>query len=95
MEYQEYSRRLPEDAAAHNDLGYTYYRLRRFDEAVSEYETSLKLNPKAGLAYYNLALVYYAEGDKTNALDACLKAVANGYSGDPKFIAALHASETK
>jgi TolB-like protein/Tfp pilus assembly protein PilF len=49
-----------EDAWAHTALGSVYFSTRRLDDALSEYETALQLNPNFCLAqgYYALALSY-------------------------------------
>ena len=56
-------RRLPpisEDAWAHAALGSVYFSTRRLDDALSEFELALQLNPNFCLAqgYYALALSY-------------------------------------
>jgi TolB-like protein len=49
-----------EDAWAHTALGSVFFSTRRLDDALSEYETALQLNPNFCLAqgYYALALSY-------------------------------------
>jgi TolB-like protein/Tfp pilus assembly protein PilF len=49
-----------EDAWAHTALGSVYFSTRRLDDALSEFETALRLNPNFCLAqgYYALALSY-------------------------------------
>jgi TolB-like protein/Tfp pilus assembly protein PilF len=49
-----------EDAWAHTALGSVYFSTRRLDDALSEFEQALKLNPNFSLAqgYYALALSY-------------------------------------
>ncbi len=49
-----------EDPWAHNALGHVHLFSRRFDDALAEYETALRLNPNFALAqgYYGLSLSY-------------------------------------
>ncbi|MBR0712534.1 winged helix-turn-helix domain-containing protein [Bradyrhizobium liaoningense] len=49
-----------EDPWAHNALGHVHLFARRFEDALAEFETALRLNPNFALAqgYYGLALSY-------------------------------------
>ena len=58
-----------EDPWAHHALGCTHLFARRFDDALAEFETALRLNPNFSLAqgYHGLALAYcgrWAEADE-------------------------------
>jgi tetratricopeptide (TPR) repeat protein/DNA-binding winged helix-turn-helix (wHTH) protein/TolB-like protein len=53
-----------EDCLANALLG-----LGRYDEAISEYERILRLNPRYPLAHYHLALAYEGKGDTARADD--------------------------
>jgi tetratricopeptide (TPR) repeat protein len=88
-EFTKYVERLPEDPIGHNDLGYTYFLLKRHEDAIREYQTALALDPQNGLMHYNLALAYDAQGNKVEALKACLKAQSCGYAGNPQFLEML------
>jgi Flp pilus assembly protein TadD len=46
-----------------NNLGILYLRTRRRDEAVSEFETCMRVAPAFDQSYLNLARVYAIEGD--------------------------------
>jgi TolB-like protein/cytochrome c-type biogenesis protein CcmH/NrfG len=57
-----------EDAWAHQGLGYVYLFARRFDDALAEFELSIRLNPNFALAhaFYAVTLCYagrWEEGD--------------------------------
>ena len=52
----------PEFAYAHFQLAYVYTALKRIDEARSEYERTIALDPKMAEAYLNLGLLYMSEG---------------------------------
>jgi len=45
-----------------NNLGYTYFLLRRYEEAIDALKQSLSLNPHLGVAHVNLAVVYAEAG---------------------------------
>ena len=64
-----------EDAWAHTALGGVYFATRRLDDALSELEQALVLNPNFSLAqgYYALALCY--AGRSTDAFEAAQRAI--------------------
>jgi TolB-like protein/tetratricopeptide (TPR) repeat protein len=64
-----------EDAWAHTALGSVYFSTRRLDDALSEYETALQLNPNFCLAqgYYALALSY--GGRHEDSFEAAQRAI--------------------
>ncbi len=57
---------MPDDPAAHFNLGASYEKAGRAKDAVREFEETLKHNPKSAEAHYNLALLYekLREGEK-------------------------------
>ena len=52
-----------EDAALRNNLGCLYVRQDRPELAAATFQAVLSQNPDAAQARYNLALLYYAQGD--------------------------------
>jgi len=59
QDYEAYLAKKPDDASVHYNLGYVYTALERPDEAKSEYEKAVLLdpdNPKMAAAYRNLGL---------------------------------------
>ncbi|HEV8346897.1 MAG TPA: tetratricopeptide repeat protein [Vicinamibacterales bacterium] len=46
--------RAPADAALHDDAAMLYLELRRYDEAIRHFSTSLELKPGSAVAHYNL-----------------------------------------
>ena len=55
-DYQQYLAKKPDDATVHFDLGYVYTALNRTDDAKSEYQKAVALDPKMSAAYLNLGL---------------------------------------
>ena len=55
-DYQQFLDKKPDDATVHFNLGYVYTALNRPDDAKSEYQKAIELNPKMGAAYLNLGL---------------------------------------
>lgn len=60
--------RNPRDAKAHRRRGLLKARCRRYDEALQDFERTLKLAPDDGHAYGLRALVWAKKGDRDRAL---------------------------
>jgi tetratricopeptide (TPR) repeat protein len=59
QDYQNYLAKKPDDASVHYNLGYVYAALQRPDDAKSEYEKAIALDPddpKMAPAYQNLGI---------------------------------------
>ena len=65
----------PQIRIAHYDLGVLDARQRNFDEAVSQFQQAVTMDPKQADAHYRLAEVYRAQG-KTQLAQEELKKVA-------------------
>src|SRR5690606_21342071 len=69
-------------AIAHNNLGLVLHRLKRFDEAIAEYRTSIAINESIsntlGLSqnYNNIANSLVGKGEYDSANEYLLKAVS-------------------
>jgi Tfp pilus assembly protein PilF len=61
---------------AHNNLGNTYDKMGRFNEAISEYKKALAINPNLAEAYVNLGSVYVEKGGFNEAISEYKKALA-------------------
>jgi len=59
-------------AAAHNNLGLSYTRQRRYGEAIAQFQASLALKPEATVRT-NLRFAYAMKGDYLNALAGVAK----------------------
>lgn len=66
----------PDYLAAHNDLGVQYLRLKRFDEAASEFEMVLEKSPKFFNARLNLGIVRVEQHHYREAIDHLTQAIA-------------------
>jgi protein O-mannosyl-transferase len=60
--FTDTARKSPDGDIPHYDLGYAYLRLGRIDEAISEYQTAIKLNPDFFGAHYDLGYAYLRLG---------------------------------
>lgn len=73
-----------------NSLGYTYYLVKWYDQALKAYGQALTLNPDFALCHYNKALVHYAFGQFSLAEQHLKTATALGYEGAPAFRRAVY-----
>lgn len=64
-----------ESARVHTELGAEYFRLKRFDVALEEFNTAIDRSPNYALAYNGLGLVYAALGEKSRAETAFKRAI--------------------
>ena len=58
----------PSYMKAHRLLGWAYFEMGKYDEAIKALDRYIKSNAKDGWAYYERALAYYKKGDLQNAL---------------------------
>ena len=65
---------MPDDPAAHFNLGAAYEKVGRVKDAVREFEETLQHNPKSAEAHYNLALLYEKLNEGEKAILNILKA---------------------
>ncbi len=59
--YRELSRSSPNDVSFHFRLAVAARKAGLIDEAISEYQAALRLDPSLGEAHYNLAVLYVRE----------------------------------
>lgn len=55
---------------SYNDLGIVYMYLGQFDTATKQFEEALKVSPKSGQIYYNLALLQQRQGKDAEAFNS-------------------------
>lgn len=87
-DFQEYLAQKPDDATVHFDLGYAYTALHRADDAKSEYQKAIALDPKMGPAYLNLGLTLLpnSPGDAIDPLQHAADLLPD--QARPKFLLA-------
>ncbi len=66
----------PDSATAHEYLGYALYEKGMVDEAIEQYQRSLKINPELIDAHINLGVAYSARKLTDRAIDEYRKALA-------------------
>lgn len=67
-------------------LGDHYLRDGKTSSAISEYQKALKINPKSGAAYFNLAIAFYTERN----IDGAISALEEVVKLDPSDIEARY-----
>jgi len=60
----------PDNALAHYNLGVSLMGQDRPDDAILEYNRTIKIDPKYSNAYYALGMIYQAKGDQQDAVTA-------------------------
>lgn len=58
--------------------GNIFFKLRKFEEAYSQYQEAIRINPKFGDAYNNLANLYYMSKQYQKALECLNQAETSG-----------------
>lgn len=82
-----YAHNTFDEAKVRFERGLEYTYAGRLDEAVSEYEASIRLNPDVAEVYNNLGFIYFDKGDLPKAVFYHRKSLeinpylANGYYG--------------
>lgn len=64
-----------ESARVHTELGAEYFRLKRYEVALEEFNTAIERSPNYALAYNGLGLVYAALGEQARAEDAFKRSI--------------------
>jgi TolB-like protein/Tfp pilus assembly protein PilF len=72
----------PVNALAHSTLGGAYSRGGRYDEALAEFQTSLRLAPGRSLAHYSVGILYLQKGDPKAALEEMKKEPGDSWRRD-------------
>lgn len=65
--YTESLKRKPGMADSHNDRGFSYYKMGKFDLALKDFNKAQQINPKLPYPYLNRGNVYKRFGDAERA----------------------------
>ena len=63
--------------------GNIFFKLRKFEEAYAQYQEAIRINPKFGDAYNNLANLYYMSKQYQKALECLNQAETSGAEVNP------------
>jgi tetratricopeptide (TPR) repeat protein/tRNA A-37 threonylcarbamoyl transferase component Bud32/TolB-like protein len=75
--YSAFLNTRPDSASAHNNLGRIYMQMRRFPEAVAQFQEAIRLDPDLFLAYFSLNTIYlYELGDNDSAIATAQRQLA-------------------
>ncbi len=58
----------PDGAGSHNDLGFAYLQLGRYEQAAVAFGEAIHLDPGSGRAYFNLGLALEKLGHREDAV---------------------------
>lgn len=60
---------VPQSARIHNDLGYTYYKMEKMEDAITSFKASMQIDPAYTLPYNNLGVIYTSAGKYGDAAE--------------------------
>jgi len=63
------------DAAGHNNRGFDYYQIGRYDQAISEFSKAIEINPRLAIPYNNRGAAYLSKGEYEQAILDLSKAI--------------------
>ena len=72
---QRWTKNEPEKAEVWNNLGVTYARLSRYDDAIESYRQALRINPELAGAWNNLGVAYAKLKRYDDAIEAYRQAI--------------------
>jgi Flp pilus assembly protein TadD len=65
----------PDSYVSYNNRGIAYYKMKKFTQALSDYNKSLQLNDKQPIVYCNRGVIYQEMGDQVRAIEDFTKAL--------------------
>ncbi len=74
------------DAGAYNKRGVAYARKGQYDQAISDFNKALEINPRYATAYYNRGIAYKDKGQYDKAWEDVHKAQDLGHKIPPRFL---------
>jgi len=89
--YEEARDVFPESATIHNNLGFAWLQLGRYDQALPALREAVRLDPSNARALLNLGLTYYGLSRFADAIEVWDQAVAL----DPSIAPAIEASRQR
>ena len=72
---KEEVRKNPDDADAHDNLGYTYYELGKYKEAIESCKQAIRIDPDFANAHNNLGIAYHELGKYKEAIESYKQAI--------------------
>ncbi|SBS87213.1 Hsp70/Hsp90 organizing protein, putative [Plasmodium ovale] len=86
-EEEKRKNRKPEEILGeeHKLKGNEFYKQKKFEEALKEYDEAIKINPNDIMYYYNKAAVFLEMKDNDKAIETCLYAIENRYNFKADF----------
>ena len=76
-------------AGYYYDRGNTYFCQGQYDQAISDYNKAIELNPRDAGSYNGRGGAYYSKGEYEKAWEDVLKVQSLGFELQPGFLAAL------
>ncbi len=77
------------DAKFYNNRGNAYYSKGQYDQAISDFNKALEINPRYALAYNNRGVAYYFKREYEKSWKDVEKAQSLGYQIHPEFLEEL------
>jgi len=74
------------DAGFYNDRGIAFAQKGQQDQAISDYNKALEINPRHAKSYYNRGNAYYYQKEYDKSWDDIKKVQDLGYQVPPKFL---------
>ncbi|CAD2093239.1 Hsp70/Hsp90 organizing protein, putative [Plasmodium vinckei brucechwatti] len=86
-EEEKKKNRTPEELLGdeHKLKGNEFYKQKKFEEALKEYDEAIKVNPNDIMYHYNKAAVYLEMKSYEKSIETCLYAIENRYNFKAEF----------
>ncbi|ETB59790.1 hypothetical protein YYC_03181 [Plasmodium yoelii 17X] len=86
-EEEKKKNRTPEEILGeeHKLKGNDFYKQKKFEEALKEYDEAIKVNPNDIMYYYNKAAVYLEMKSYEKCIETCIYAIENRYNFKAEF----------
>ncbi|KAI4835684.1 Hsp70/Hsp90 organizing protein [Plasmodium brasilianum] len=86
-EEEKLKNRTPEEILGeeHKLKGNEFYKQKKFEEALNEYNEAIKANPNEIMYHYNIAAVYMEMKNYEKSIETCIYAIENRYNFKADF----------